>query len=89
MFLDDISLWSRVSVNLQTALAAVTCLAEGLASAQCRASNTKWFVIVFVGTHRLIVLRMEEQLILFIEGINAKQGHRGAAACNEALINST
>jgi hypothetical protein len=65
-------------INLQTALSAVTCLAEGLASAQCRASNAEWFLIDCVGTHRLTLVRMEEQLILLLK---ASVRNRASRCC--------
>jgi hypothetical protein len=54
-------------INLQAALVTIMHLAEELAITQCRAIHTKWSVIIFMGTHRLMVLRMVEQLILLLK----------------------
>ena len=56
----------ETSVFLQTALAAVTHLTEGLTLAQCRASTTEQSLINLEGIHNVTVSRMEEQQVLVI-----------------------
>jgi len=52
---------------LQTVFDAIMHLAEGLALAQCWASNTDWSLIIFVGACGLMVLRNVGQLVLLLK----------------------
>jgi hypothetical protein len=54
---------------MQTALTTIMHLAEGLALAQSWASNTEWNLIIFVGTRRLTVLKVEGQVILLLNAM--------------------
>ena len=45
MFFSGTSLLLKMPIDLQSALSSVTHVAEGLAPAQCRASNTEWSLL--------------------------------------------
>jgi hypothetical protein len=66
MYLRKIPLSLKISINLQTTLAAITRLAERLALTQQRASNTEWSQTIFAAARRLMKLSIEEQLMMMM-----------------------